>query len=108
MLTDKKILKLKEKIVDVSKFDSNANLLKLLGDPTCLKILYILSREKDVCPSDLTNILHLSMPAISHQLSKLKQMGIVYPTRMGQMICYSFSDTKEANFIKKLIETTVL
>lgn len=89
------------------QFASQANLIKCLGDPTCLKILHVLSKEKILCPSDLSSILNVSMPAISHQLSRLKQMGILENKRMGQMICYSFENTKRAKLIKKLVNELI-
>ncbi|MBI2031719.1 MAG: winged helix-turn-helix transcriptional regulator [Candidatus Levybacteria bacterium] len=108
MLSDRTISNLKKNITSNSKFNIKAGLIKCMGDPTCLKILYIISREKEVCPSDLVSILGISMPAISHQLARLKQMGVVKTKRMGQIICYSFSDTKEAKSIKNIIKTIAL
>lgn len=90
------------------QFISQANLIKCLGDPTCLKILHVLSKEKILCPSDLSSILNVSMPAISHQMSRLKQMGILENNRMGQMICYSFANTYESKLIKKLVNKLIM
>lgn len=89
------------------QFTHQANLIKCLGDPTCLKILFVLSKEKILCPSDLSSILNVSMPAISHQMARLKQMGILENNRMGQMICYSFTKTNQANLIKKLVNRLI-
>lgn len=89
------------------QFTDRASLIKCLGDPTCLKILFVLSEERMICPSDLSSILKISMPAISHQLARLKQMGILENKRMGQMICYSFSTTKQAKLIKKLVNEVI-
>lgn len=108
MLISSKINYLKKDILKSPKFDTKAALIKCMGDPTCLKILYIMSEEKEICPSDVANILGISMPAVSHQLSRLKQMGIVSSKRMGQMICYGFSDTPKAKSIKKLIKALLL
>lgn len=89
------------------QFTDRASLIRCLGDPTCLKILFILNSEKMICPSDLSSILRISMPAISHQLARLKQNGILENKRMGQMICYSFSTTKQAKLIKKLVNEII-
>ncbi len=107
MLSLSIIQRFREEVAENSAFNVKAELIRCMGDPTCLKILYILTKEKEVCPSDLVGILDLSMPAISHQLSKLKQIGIVSSTRMGQTICYEFSDKKEASFIKSLMRKSL-
>lgn len=95
------ISKFKEDFKD-HQFSNKANLIKCLGDPTCLKILFVMSHEKVLCPSDLESVLELSLPAISHQLQRLKQIGIVTNERMGQSICYSLANSQNAKLIKKI------
>ncbi len=104
MLTQDKVLKFKSMLQNNPSIESKSLIAGCLGDPTCLKILYIMTREKEVCPSDLAAILAISMPAVSHQLGKLRQMGIVSAKRMGKIICYTFANGKEAKLIKKLIK----
>lgn len=105
MLVIKTIQQLKKQISRSPNLNAKADLVRCMGDPTCLKILYVMVKEKEVCPSDVASILGISMPAVSHQLGRLKQMGIVSSKRMGQMICYGFSDTQQAKSIRKLIKT---
>ncbi|MDO8621124.1 MAG: metalloregulator ArsR/SmtB family transcription factor [Candidatus Levybacteria bacterium] len=104
MLTQDKILKFKSTFKNNSLIESKSLIAGCLGDPTCLKILYVLAREKEVCPSDLTEILNISMPAVSHQLGKLRQIGIVSTKRMGKTICYALAKGEEAKLVKKLIK----
>lgn len=85
-------------------YEQRASLLKCVGDPNCLKIIDVLAKENNPCVSDITDKLDISISAVSHQLSKLKAMGIVDTKRTGQTICYSLSDSENANFIKKLID----
>lgn len=85
-------------------YEQRASLLKCVGDPNCLKIIDVLAKEDNPCVSDITDKLDISISAVSHQLSKLKAMGIVDTKRTGQTICYSLSDSDNANFIKKLID----
>lgn len=86
-------------------YEQRASLLKCVGDPNCLKIIDVLAKEDNPCVSDITDKLDISISAVSHQLSKLKAMGIVDTKRTGQTICYSLSDSENANFIKKLIDS---
>lgn len=108
MLDSKTIQQLKQQISNDFSFNIKAGLIKCMGDPTCLKILYIISREKEICPSDLVSIIGISMPAISHQLRQLKQIKVLKTKRMGRIICYSFSDAKEATSIRNIIKTFLL
>lgn len=69
-----------------------ANILKLAGNDVRLKILFLLSREEQLCPCDLSDILDMSIPAISQHLRKLKDAGVVETTRDGQVIFYALND----------------
>ncbi len=103
MITAKKLSSLK-RLTNKSSFENQATLLRCIGDETCLKILYVLSKEGEICVSDITDVLDMSMPAISHQLSKLKAMGIVKTKREGKTVCYSMCETKKADFVREFLQ----
>ncbi len=107
MLLEAKVIEIKKNLSNDPRFKVQASYAKCLGDPNCLKILYILSTEKYVCPSDFSEILDVSMPAISHQLSRLKQMEIVDTVRHGQKICYFMTETRESKLIAKVVKTLI-
>lgn len=71
------------------------------SDPTRLKIVFLFSIYKDLCPTDLAEILPVSISGISHQLRLLEQTGLVEKMKMGQMMCYSLSP-KGREFFKFL------
>ena len=85
-------------------YEDRASLLKCVGDPNCLKIIDVLAKEDNPCVSDITKKLDISISAVSHQLFKLKAMGIVDTKRTGQTICYSLANTENADFVKRLID----
>ena len=68
-----------------------AELFKVFGDSTRVRILYVL-REAEVCVCDLAEILNMSQSAISHQLSILKRSSLVKWRREGKSIFYSLAD----------------
>lgn len=82
--------------------DRLVNILKLAANDVRLKILYLLSKEKQLCPCDLGDILDMSVPAVSQHLRKLKDGGLVETERDGQVIFYSlnpmFKDILSPNF----------
>lgn len=66
-------------------------LFKVFGDSTRICILYVL-RESEVCVCDLAEALHMTQPAISHQLRILKQSKLVKSRREGKSVFYSLAD----------------
>jgi len=68
-----------------------AELYKVFGDSTRIKILYTLfEEEKGV--GDIAGHLNMTMSAISHQLRILKQARLVKSRREGKMIYYTLAD----------------
>lgn len=84
-------------------FDKRASILKCVGDPNCLKIIDVLAKEDNPCVSDITKNLKIQISAVSHQLSKLKALGLVETQRSGQTICYRMAKNKDADFVKSLL-----
>jgi len=68
-----------------------AELFKVFGDSTRIRILYVLF-ESEVCVCDLAEILNMTQSAISHQLKILKQSKLVKARREGKSIFYSLAD----------------
>ena len=68
-----------------------AELFKIFGDSTRIKILYVLF-EAEMCVCDISQLLNMSMSAISHQLRILKQAQLVKFRREGKTVFYSLAD----------------
>lgn len=68
-----------------------AELFKVFGDSTRVRILYVLF-EAEMCVCDIADVLNMSMSAISHQLRVLKQAELVRFRRDGKSILYSLAD----------------
>jgi DNA-binding transcriptional ArsR family regulator len=66
-----------------------ARALSLSGNEVRLKILYLLSKESKLCPCDLSDILEMTVPAISQHLKKLREGGLVVSEKVGQTVFYS-------------------
>lgn len=79
----------------VSELDKSftllSNILNLAGSTVRLKILFLLSKEQQLCVCDLSDILNMNISAISQHLRKLKDRNLIYPTRSAQTIYYSIS-----------------
>ena len=68
-----------------------AELFKVFGDSTRIKILYALF-QSEMCVCDLSALLNMSQSAISHQLRVLKIARLVKFRREGKVIYYSLDD----------------
>ncbi len=68
-----------------------AELFKVFGDTTRIRILYALSVE-EMCVCDIAEALNMSQSAISHQLRVLKANKLVKNRRDGRTIYYSLAD----------------
>lgn len=68
-----------------------AELYKVFGDSTRIKILWALD-EAEMCVCDLAVLLGMTKSAISHQLRVLKQTNLVKNRREGKMVFYSLKD----------------
>lgn len=72
-----------------------SNILNVTGNDVRLKILFLLQQEKKLCPCDLSDILEMTVPAISQHLKKMRLSGIVQQDRIAQTIFYSISKEYE-------------
>ncbi|GAA0564315.1 ArsR/SmtB family transcription factor [Chitinophaga japonensis] len=73
-------------------FSQLSGILSLSGNEVRLKILYLLEEEGRLCPCDLSDILGMSIPAVSQHLRKLKDGSIIEAAREGQTIYYSLKE----------------
>ncbi|MDE6425504.1 MAG: metalloregulator ArsR/SmtB family transcription factor [Ruminococcus sp.] len=71
-------------------FDA-AELLKVFGDSTRIRIIFVLCRG-ELCVRDIAKRLEMTQSAISHQLRVLKQARLVSTRRDGKTIFYSLCD----------------
>jgi ArsR family transcriptional regulator len=78
-----------------------ADLFKVFGDSTRLRILCVLIEQEEICVADLADTLEMTQSAISHQLRTLKQSKLVKSRRDGKMVYYSLDD----DHVRSIIET---
>ena len=68
-----------------------ADLFRMFGDTTRIKILYVLF-ESELCVCDIARLLNLSQSAVSHQLRILKDAKLVRFRREGKTVFYTLDD----------------
>jgi len=80
-----------------------AELFKIFGDSTRMRILFVLF-EEEVCTCDLAEILGMTSSAISHQLAILRKSKLVKCRRDGKTVFYSLSDEHVRTIIEMGLE----
>ncbi|MCD7882305.1 MAG: metalloregulator ArsR/SmtB family transcription factor [Lachnospiraceae bacterium] len=80
-----------ETLPDETTLYDLAELFKVFGDSTRIRILYVLF-EAEVCVCDLASALNMNQSAISHQLRILKTNRLVKSRREGKSVFYSLAD----------------
>lgn len=85
------IEKVDENMPPEEELQDLAEFFKVFGDPTRLKILFVLLCS-EMCVYDIAVTLGMSQSAISHQLRVLKQMDLVKNRREGKTIFYALAD----------------
>ena len=81
----------REKLPAENDMQDLAELFKIFGDTTRIRILFVLF-EAEVCVCDLAETLGMTQSAISHQLKMLKSSGLVRARRRGKSVFYSLAD----------------
>lgn len=80
-----------------------AELFKVFGDSTRIKILYVLF-ESELCVGDIAQLLGLTQTAVSHQLRVLKNSKLVKFRKEGKTVYYSLADDHVYKIINQGME----
>ena len=91
------------KMPDEDELYDLAEIFKVFGDSTRIKILYVLF-ESEMCVCDIAQILNMNQSAISHQLKILKQSRLVKSRREGKAVFYSLADGHVRTIINQGLE----
>lgn len=83
--------KVRAKLPQEEQLYDLAELFKVFGDTTRIKILSVLF-ESEMCVCDIAAALRMSQSAISHQLRVLKKAKLVKFRREGKVVYYSLHD----------------
>ena len=85
------VLKVHREMPDDDELYDLAELFKVFGDSTRIRILFALF-EEEMCVCDIAESLNMTQSAISHQLKILKQSKLVGNRREGKQIVYFLAD----------------
>ena len=102
-IDEKKILKVQKNFPDETIINDTSEILKVLGDPTRLRIVMALTKE-ELCVCDLSALANVSVSAVSHQLRLLRGQRLVKFRKQGKMVYYSLADEHINKIIAAALE----
>ena len=77
-----------------------AELFKIFGDSTRIRILFVLF-ESEACTCDLAAALNMTPSAVSHQLAILRRNKLIKSRREGKSVFYSLADNHVRTIISQ-------
>jgi ArsR family transcriptional regulator len=100
---DNAVSRTRELMPDIEQLYDLAELFKVLGDSTRVRILSALSLG-ELCVNDLAEVLDMGQTAISHLLRLLRNARLVRTRRDGKSIFYTFADDHVKQIFEKGFE----
>ncbi len=85
------------------QFQILADIFKQLGDPSRIRIFWLLCHCEE-CVINISDLVEMSSPAVSHHLKLLKQSGLIVSRRSGKEVYYKAADTEQSGLLHHMIE----
>ncbi len=95
-----------ERIPSVDDFQTVADIFKQLGDGSRIRIFWLLCHCEE-CVVNLSAMVNMSSPAVSHHLRQLKAGGLITSRREGKEVYYRATLTQQAQLLHHMIEDLV-
>ncbi len=80
-----------------------ADIYKELGDESRLRIFWLLCHCEE-CVINISSMVDMSSPAVSHHLRQLKAGGLIESRRSGKEVYYKAADTEKTRLLHSMIE----
>lgn len=87
-------------------FDIVSEIFRQLGDSSRIKIFWLLCHCEE-CVINISALVEMSSPAVSHHLKQLKASKLIVSKRNGKEVYYKAADTEQAEFLHLMIEKMV-
>ena len=98
------IHRVREKLPQDEVLYDLAELFKIFGDSTRVKILYALLEAEELCVCDIASLMDVTQSAVSHQLRVLKSSKLVKFRKEGKTVYYSLADDHVCRILSQGME----
>jgi len=99
----KEIPDIMEQVSKINDFQTIAEIFKQLGDTTRIRIFFLLCHCEE-CVINISAMLDMSSPAVSHHLRALRSSGLILSRREGKEVYYRAADTPQSQLLHQMIE----
>ena len=90
----------------VEEFKTAADIFKQLGDGSRIRIFWLLCHCEE-CVINLSSMVDMSSPAVSHHMKQLKADRLIVSRREGKEVYYKAAETEQAQLLHHMIEAMV-
>lgn len=87
-------------------FQMVADVFKQLSDCSRVRIFWLLCHCEE-CVVNLSALVNMTSPAVSHHLRQLKASGLIVSHREGKEVYYKASDSAQSQLLHQMIELTI-
>ena len=94
---------LQKQLSCVAHFQTVAEVFKQLGDTTRIRIFWLLCHCEE-CVINISAMMEMSSPAVSHHLKVLKAGRLIVSRRDGKEVYYKAAETEQAALLHQMIE----
>lgn len=91
------------RVPSVENFQTVAEVFKQLGDGSRIRIFWLLCHCEE-CVTNLSAMIQMSSPAVSHHLRQLRSAGLIVNRREGKEVYYTAAPTEQAMLLHRMIE----
>lgn len=102
-----KIEDMPEQMPSVEAFQTVSEIFKQLGDGSRARIFWLLCHCEE-CVVNLSAMVGMSSPAVSHHLKLLRAAGLIVNRRAGKEVYYTAANTQQAQLLHHMIEDLVV
>lgn len=95
--------RIQEQLSNIEDFQTIAEIFKQLGDTTRIRIFFLLCHCEE-CVINISALLDMSSPAVSHHLRPLRNSGLIVSRREGKEVYYRAADTSQSQLLHQMIE----
>ena len=97
---------LRRHLDQIENFQTVAAVFKQLSDSSRLRIFWLLCHY-EACVVNISALVDMTSPAVSHHLRQLRSSGLIVSRREGKEVYYRAADTEQSRLLHRVIEETM-
>ena len=94
---------IQKQLASLDHFQIVSEIFKQLSDPTRIRIFWLLCHCEE-CVTNISALLEMSSPAVSHHLRPLRNSGLITSHRIGKEVYYRACDNEQSQLLHLMIE----